>query len=150
MDANLQQCSAWGNSGFWSCSSMVNSLQNASAVLRCSLNDESHSGNHRLPTLQLRDDHLASWRKYKSLYGNINDLLEEVKIETSCHWKIPHFTSTVYSLLSERVLCWNEAISGGNSFLGFLLLREGQGCTLLFRRRKIPQATQAPASLRSK
>ena len=32
---------------------VVNSLQNAFAVLRCISNDESHSGNDRQPKLQL-------------------------------------------------------------------------------------------------
>ena len=45
--------------------------------------------------------------------------------------KIPHLTSTVCSLLSDRLLCWKEPI-----LLSYplLLTRDAQGCTLHFRR----------------
>ena len=42
-------------------------------------------------------------------------------------------TFTMYRLLSQRLLLCNEAILASYPFLGSLLLREGEGCTLHFR-----------------
>ena len=39
---------------------------------------------------------------------------------------MPHLTSTVHRLLSERLLCLNEVTIASYPFLGFVLLRENK------------------------
>ena len=59
---------------------------------------------------------------------------------------MPYLTSTVFCLLSVRFFCWFEAILASYRFLGFLLLRERQGCTVIKVRNAATNFTRNPST----
>ena len=68
-----------------------------------------------------------------------------IKLENTVKFsmKIPRLAFTMHFLLSDHLLRRNEAILGTYPFLGLLLPREGQGCTLHFQTMVLKQFIDA-------